>query len=245
MYHYIYEIVYQDFRKYIGVRSCNCHPELDVDYVGSSAYTPDDEILFKTIIHIFDSREEANAAERWHHDFDDVAANNNFYNRAKQTSTGFCRFGVTLSEEHKQKISKSLLGKNSPFYKKTHTEEARAKMRGRTFSEEHKKKLSKARLSTTHTEETKAKISKATSGENNPRYDHSIHHFYNVETEQSVFGKYFYLRNNSKKLFNLGKGSIQALKEHKRQQIKNWTYNNENLLWNFWEVRLNNTETCR
>ena len=54
--------------------------------------------------------------------------------------------------------------------------------------------------------------------------DHHIHHFYNIDTEQSVFGKQYHLIQHSHKLFGLGCRSVFSLKCGKRQQVKNWIY---------------------
>ena len=56
------------------------------------------------------------------------------------------------------------------------------------------------------------------------RRDHSIHHFYNTSTHQSVFGKYWYLKQYSHKLFRFSDCSVGNLKRGKHQQVKNWTY---------------------
>lgn len=51
--------------------------------------------------------------------------------------------GKHLSEDHKKKISKANSGVNNFMYGKHHTEETKAKMR-RPFTEEHKQKLKEA-----------------------------------------------------------------------------------------------------
>lgn len=67
------------------------------------------------------------------------------------------------------------------------------------------------------TEEHRANVSRA-------MMDDSIHHFYNYETEQSVFGKYKHLRENSKQLFDLSNSSISSLKLGKLKNCKSWLY---------------------
>ena len=87
--------------------------------------------------------------------------------------------GVPLSEEHKQKMSKSLKGSKGPWaypevaralkeklkginVGRKHTDETKSKVaaaiRGRKASDETKEKLRKASTGRTHTKETKAKI---------------------------------------------------------------------------------------
>lgn len=82
--------------------------------------------------------------------------------------------GKTLSEETKRKISEAHKGKpgkphseetkrkiSDTLKGKTHSEEAKRKMRGRHLSEETKRKLSEAHKGKTHSEETKRKMSEA------------------------------------------------------------------------------------
>lgn len=105
IYHYVYLI--EDLsppnteRFYIGVRSSKVVPELD-KYMGSPkdkdfkrriVENPHDFI--KTIVDILPSREIAVQLEINLHNTYDVAKNNLFYNRSKQTSTGYSVQGVS------------------------------------------------------------------------------------------------------------------------------------------------------
>lgn len=65
--------------------------------------------------------------------------------------------GIKLSEEHKQKISKTKKDGYHPY-------------RGKKLTKEHKEKNRQAQLSRKHSEETKAKMRKAKLGKNNPNY---------------------------------------------------------------------------
>ena len=73
-----------------------------------------------------------------------VGINENFYNKAKQTSTGFGYTGFLVSEETKVKISKALKGKKKTPFSKEHKENIRKTRIGKELSEETKNKLSKA-----------------------------------------------------------------------------------------------------
>ena len=71
--------------------------------------------------------------------------------------------GRCLTEEHKNKLSLSLSGKNNPMYGKTHSEEARKKISefnlGRKFSEEVRKKMSCSQKKKTFTDEHRKNLS--------------------------------------------------------------------------------------
>ena len=77
-----------------------------------------------------------------------------------------------------------------------------------------KARLSEAMTGKIHTQAARANM-KANSQANK-----QIHHFYNVETQQSVFGKYKYLKLKSKKLFGLSDRSVKDLKLGYQRNIK-------------------------
>lgn len=148
--HYVYMLISLiEDKYYIGARSCVCSIDEDT-YMGSSrVMTKEDKRnCDKLILKEFNTRKEAIAYEIELHERFDVSNNQKFWNVAKQTSTGFDttgremtekerkmrsevqkkRFknghhctGITLSKEHKEKISKGLQGK-------THTEETKKKI---------------------------------------------------------------------------------------------------------------------
>jgi len=119
----------------------------------------------KEILSTWKTRELAVIEEIRLHDKFDVAKNPLFYNKSKQTNTGFDTTGTTLSEEHKAKI------RAKPF--KKHTEESKrlisqSKM-GHEVSLTTRLKLSNSpsatsRLGKHHTPETKRKMSIIRSG---------------------------------------------------------------------------------
>ena len=81
--------------------------------------------------------------------------------------------GQPKSKEHNSKISASMTGSNNPFFDKTHSEEAKAKIRafqtGRTRTEETRAKLSAAWTPEMRAKKS-AKMKLAMSGENNPSF---------------------------------------------------------------------------
>lgn len=113
MYHYTYIIQHRtENKRYIGVRSSKCTPQQDINYWGSSKYLPSDISTnhVKIILKEFSTRQEALEHEILLHTLNNVQSDSNYYNKAKQTSTGFNTGGATmrpLSEEHRAKISKA------------------------------------------------------------------------------------------------------------------------------------------
>ena len=101
--HYIYKITNLkpcDARKYyIGVRTCECSPEDDKKYMGSSKYLKDvfAEIgidnFKKEILSVWDTRKLANKEEIRLHELYDVAKNPKFYNKSRSTTGKFCTEG--------------------------------------------------------------------------------------------------------------------------------------------------------
>ena len=144
MHHYTYLIWHKSSRmKYIGVRSSTLTPNNDTDYWGSSKHLPVDVATThkKRVLKTFSTRKEALQHEIYLHNKYDVAVNPYFYNKAKQTSTGFDTAGTHMSEELKSKISLSL--KNREFSLETRQKISKA-IKSRVVSEEAKKNMSKA-----------------------------------------------------------------------------------------------------
>lgn len=133
MNHYVYLLTSKDLTKYyIGVRSCECSPNSD-NYWGSSRHlgtkSTRQDRFYKTVLGVFASREEAVAEEIRLHDKYDVAKNDKFINKAKQTSTGWDTTGVSFikSEKTKKIMSKAQEG-NKKFLGRKHSEETKSKM---------------------------------------------------------------------------------------------------------------------
>ena len=171
-YHYTYIIINTTNQmKYIGVRSCNCLPENDSDYMGSSkilneAMEVEPEAFTKTIIETFSTREIANTNEQWLHETYDVARNSEFFNLCIAPKK-FNMCERTHSDSTKKKMSESAKGR-------PRSAETRKKLsdshKGKTFSEETLKKMSDAQRGKKHSLETRKKMSIAQSGENHSQY---------------------------------------------------------------------------
>jgi len=151
MNHYTYELTCKNM-KYIGVRSCECLPNEDTDYWGSSKYNPKDlrEVGVKEVLAEFSTRLEAAQHEIDLHSLYDVGANPEYWNRSKQTSTGFDTTGTTMSDETKSKLAAANTGK--------------------TFSDEHRAKISAAQTGKTFSNEHRANMSAAKTGDKHPRF---------------------------------------------------------------------------
>jgi len=176
---------------YIGVRSCECLPEQD-NYWGSSKHLPLgkkknlSDLCDKFVLGRFDSREDALQDEIRRHRTNDVAVSKLFWNRAKQTSTGYdtagvvswnkgkefseesrlkmseSRKGMKLSDETKSKISKGNLGKPK------HNADSRRRISegnlGKVRTAETRAKISKANIGNRHSAKTKVKMSQSRIG---------------------------------------------------------------------------------
>jgi len=141
--------------RYIGVRTCKTTPDCDKNYWGSSKYVPKDikKTGTKTILKIFYKREDAILHEIELHNLHDVARNKKFWNRSKQTSTGFDTSGTKLTKEQRVRCGDS--------------------NRGRTFTEEHRNNISKGRIGLKHSKEVCEIFSKAQlKHTNSPGYVH-------------------------------------------------------------------------
>jgi hypothetical protein len=105
MHFYVYYSYEEYGRGYIGSRGCKCLPEKDFKYYGSfhdKTFKPTQKI----ILGVYESREDAYAAEIILHEFYDIDNNPHFANKSKQTSIKFY-FSEKRSEETKRKISET------------------------------------------------------------------------------------------------------------------------------------------
>jgi len=148
MIHYVYLLTSKNLLKYyIGVRSCKCGAATD-NYWGSSKYLGDKATrcnrFYKTILSVHPTREAATAEEIRLHNYYDVAVNNSFYNKAKQTSIGWDTTGTVASEETRAKLS--------------------AARKGYKHRQETKDKIAKGRTGCKHSDETKKLVSAANKG---------------------------------------------------------------------------------
>lgn len=178
-YHYTYLITNTNTNmKYIGVRSCNCLPEND-SYMGSSKYLTEDirqESLAnftKEILSLFETRVEAINEEIRLHNLYDVAKNPEYYNKAKQTSTGFDTTGTTgtRTPESIQRQSESL----KQYYKQHGTNNIGSKRTDKQRSDMTKnhhcwKNIDHPMLGKKHSAESKKKNRESQIGSKSSRY---------------------------------------------------------------------------
>jgi len=130
MNHYVYLIEKKNAlpykeKYYIGVRSCEGKISED-EYMGSSKYLTEDirkegrNNFNKIILKKFNSRKEAMEYEIELHKKFDVSGNTLFFNKVKQTTTGFACgpgelnpfYGKKHTEEYKRKLSELLKTKD-------------------------------------------------------------------------------------------------------------------------------------
>ncbi len=160
MYHYVYQITNNnptDLRKfYIGVRSSNVSPEMDVDYMSSSVILREciqlsPESFSKTILSTWKTREEALLEEIRLHNLYNVSKNEEYYNLVKQTVTKFDSSG-----EENYFYGKHLSGEKNGFYGKRHSDKTKKHLssirKGTRLGEEN------TFFGKTHTPKTKKKI---------------------------------------------------------------------------------------
>jgi len=214
-YHYNYIITnLNNYKRYIGVRSCNCWPTEDNKYTGSCKtlkkimVKEGKEWFKKEIIALWDIRELAVEHEIRLHNYFEVGMNPMFYNQSKQTSTRWDTTGVKLSGETRKKLSEIHKGKK--------------------ISEETKRKISKSEKGKKTSEETKRKMSKSASGKNNPMYGKK--HTEKTKNKMSLsrqgknapwYGKKLTKEARRKlSLANLGKNNPNYGKRRKQKRIQ-------------------------
>lgn len=122
--------------------------------------------------------------------------------------------GISLSKEHKQKISNSSKGKrtgeNNPMY-------------GKHLSEEHKKKISESEKGKTISEETKVKQRESKLGEKNPMYGKSLSDSHKQAIHDKLVGR--------KKSEEASKNSRMAIREMSAKYFE-YKSNGGTLGWN-------------
>ena len=183
--HYVYRITNKEENKhYYGVRSSKVEPRLDLGIKYFSSSTDKEfislqkkkpEIFRYKVIKTLNTRKDAIEMEIKLHNKFDIAKNENFYNRAKQTSSGFDPYGIKPSKETLLKLSMKKKGRKHTEETKEkircksigrrHTEETKEKFKNRVLSSETKKKISETKKGTKHTAETKEKMSESRRGE--------------------------------------------------------------------------------
>ena len=144
MYHYTYRLTVlnaTDVRRfYLGVRTSACYPQDDKYYGSCKVFNAWQKIhgtdnIAREVISIWPTRSLAVNHEILLHKQYDVGCNSEYWNRAKQTSTGFDTTGIQgpnkgkhHTEESKNKNRLSHLGRPSAFKGRHHTNQALLKM---------------------------------------------------------------------------------------------------------------------
>lgn len=179
-------------RGYIGYRKCPEDISIRQDkYLGSftdKSFKP----TCKVIIGIYDTQEDAVKAEADLHELYNVDSDPHFANKIKQSKYWYYdNRGISLSEAHKKKLSKSLKGRPSPNKGNVYSAETREKFSIRmknaikTNPEKYTYLLSKKCPSA----ETRAKLSVALSGTKNPSYKGIRYSWYNKKTGETEVDK--------------------------------------------------------
>lgn len=185
MYHYTYRITNKILNKhYYGTRTCNCNPidDLGVKYFSSSRdkdfindQKSNPQNYRYKIICVFKDRKSAIALEIKLHAKFNVGVNESFYNKCKQTSTGWDTTGRCDLGQARYGEKNGMYGrKRTPEEKQRISEGTKRGMSNRkdkpwiqNISEETKIKISKTLKGFKHSEETKRKMSDAKKGKKN------------------------------------------------------------------------------
>lgn len=164
-YNYVYKITNLINQKcYIGVRSSNCKPEEDTKYWSSSKYVKEaitnygKENFKKEILSIWKTRVEALNEEIRLHNKHDVGINTKFYNKSKQTATGW---DTTGNKDVANKISKKLKGRKIP---QKQIEKMLETRKGFRHSEKSKKLMSQKHKGKKVSDKTRRKLSESHKG---------------------------------------------------------------------------------
>ena len=258
MKHYTYIITNKiNNKSYIGVRSCKGIPKEDIGHKYFSSSSDSEfineqreypEIFIYKVLNIFDKREDALSEEIRLHKLYNVDTNPNFYNLAKQSSSGIDFTGKNHTESTKLKIGEaskkrgiSEKAKNNLKWHRENrcrTEEERLKMAnsklGNTNAKGKRSEIAKNNISNGRkgqipwnkgksglcSEETKNKMSSAKLGDNNPKYWKGKKR--SIETIQKI--------SQSKKGKSTGPAPIVKCphcdKEGGLYAMKQWHFNN-------------------
>ena len=195
MHHYVYRITnIQDKIHYIGSRKSKYPPDEDLGkrYFSSSSnknfinLQKEKPELFKYKgIDTFNNLEDALKLEIELHSKFDVAANESYYNLARQTSTKYSTSGTTLSLDRRRQIGKTFKGKKQS---KEHIKKRTSKiqgdgngMYGKSYYDVWVEKYGQAEATKLYEES----LNKRIRGENNPCYgktgkDHPASKKYNI-----------------------------------------------------------------
>ena len=197
-FHYTYQIVeLSTNKKYIGVRSSDIEPRLDIGHVYFSSSSdikfikrqkefPNDYEYIVLSIH--ESREDANKEEMYLHEKYDVASSINFYNIVNSGSINFNRVGMAVVRDKDGNIFQASIDDERYL-----SGDLVHNMVGKKLSEEHK-----------------ANISKGSSGENNGFYG-KTHEDYVLDIVSNLYeidGRIFRGRKAVAELYNICEKSV-------------------------------------
>jgi hypothetical protein len=193
---------------YIGVRSCK-GTIWDDGYMGSSRHMTqeDKDNCNKIVLARFGSREEAVAYEIEMHNKFDVVKNPLFYNKAKQTSTGFDTTGRVMSEEEKEKRSKALMGHKGA---KTWS--------GKKLPEATRVKMSQATKGVAKSDQHKKALKESHKDRQYKAYDDTTYTFINKDGTVFTGTQYAICKQ-----FSADKSNINSLIKGKRKSHKGWS----------------------
>ncbi len=194
IYHYTYQITNKiNGHIYVGVRQSKVIPTDDTSYMGSGNAIKAAILKYgiqnfeKTIISLYESREEALVAEAAIVILEFVQRKDTYNlklggkggslkgrpvsdkTRQKISKANTGKYMPPFSEEHKRKMSESMKGRSTHNKGKSPSEETKRKMsesgkRRNPMSEETRQKLSKVGKGRPHSEEHKRKISESKQG---------------------------------------------------------------------------------
>lgn len=124
MFHYVYLLEFENGMGYICLHSTVILPELDTCYLGSGKKLPPrcPKTCTKHILKVFNTREEARAYEIELIEVNNCVDSDLWYNVRKSSHD---KHGSSLSEEHKELISKTHKGRKRPEYAKKYKGEGR------------------------------------------------------------------------------------------------------------------------
>ena len=229
-FHYTYQIVeLSTNKKYIGVRSSDIEPHLDIGHIYFSSSSdikfikrqkefPNDYEYIVLSIH--ESREDANKEEMYLHEKYDVASSINFYNKANSSSINFNSVGMVVVRDKDGNIfqvsidderykSGDLVPIANGYVSVVDKEGNNMKVSindPRYLSGELKHNMVGKKLS----EEHKANISKGLSGENNGFYG-KTHEDYVLDIVSNLYeidGRIFRGRKAVAELYNICEKSV-------------------------------------